>query len=212
MFLAGFVADVFIFAVAMEEQIGFHEGVRGGHAPAAHADLDGATVVLVGVGEIIEKVIVNPGALGHLIRARAVDDDHLAHGGFVLKRVMIDFSVVATDHEVVAVAGELKGAAGVSDVAGAGHDLFAAGVGFFVADRVGELESFNDDISGGRFQLEALTASDFRAAVGFGQYRNGLPLRAFHRDVNDIGRGVNSVGEDDFRAGCCVGNRGLQGG
>ena len=88
---------------------------------------------------------MNPRALRHEVRAGAVNNNHLAHGEFVLEGVVVDFGVVAADHQVMAAAGKLKCATRIAAVAGARRD-------FFTADLVRELESLDDDISSGRFQ------------------------------------------------------------
>src|SRR5690242_10607644 len=138
--------------------------MTGGHAATADADLDRGTIVDVRVGEVGEAVVMNPRALRHLVCARAVHDDHLSFGEFILKRVMIDFGIVATNQQVMASAGKLKGTAGVAAMVGPGGD-------FFSVDIVGELESLNDNVGCGRFQMESVCAIDFHATEGFG--RNG---------------------------------------
>lgn len=72
--------------------------MRKRHAPAADANLDCGTIVLVSIAEVVEKIMMNPRSLRHLIGARTVNDDHLTLGDFILERVVIDFSVVAADH------------------------------------------------------------------------------------------------------------------
>ena len=108
------------------------------------------------VREIGEAVVMNPRALRHFIRARAVHDDHLPFGEFILKRVVIDFRVVAADHQVMAVTRKLKRAARIAAMIGS--RLY-----FLAADTVREFESFDNNIPGGAYDAEAGSAGYFRS-------------------------------------------------
>lgn len=195
--LAGFVADVFIFAVAMQEQIGFHQRVSGRHAPPTDADLNGGAVVLVGIAKVVEKIVVNPRALRHLVRARTVNDDHLALCKFILERVMIDFSIIAADHQVMSAAGELEGATSIAAVVRAGGNFFSADKCVFLPDSVSEFETFDDDPCGGWFEVETVRAGDFRPADTFGANRDGPLRRPLARNANGIARSINAIRENN---------------
>src|SRR6185312_5148492 len=98
------------------------------HAAATQADLDGRAIVHVSIGKIRETIVMNPGTLRHLIRARAVYNEHLALGKFILECIMVDFCVVSTDQQIMPGARKLESATRVTTVIRAGCDFFAAHV------------------------------------------------------------------------------------
>ena len=121
-------------------------------------------------------------------------DDHLPLGKFILEGVVINFRVVAADHQVVAAARKLKRATRVPAMARTRRD-------FFAADTVRELEAFDDDIGGRRFQMKTFGAVDFNAADGLRLNGDWPPRGARPRDAESIRRGINTVREHDVSAG-----------
>ena len=127
---ARLVGDQLVLAIAHDEEVVFDQGVRVGKTSPAQSDLERLPAITADAGEVLEQIVMDPGALRHPAAARSVNGEHLARGAFILEGIVINLAVIARGQQISSSARKLEDVTGEPAATGACLHLHSSnGVG-----------------------------------------------------------------------------------